>query len=208
MDTNNIKSDKTNRINTLNKILELGNLTNSQRLYLNYADKLGLNINWLNEYVISENNNVYKINGLIWKYKYISLEDDIINNELLLELEYIKPYILPEKEKQLEEIKKQQQNLVIGSNLYIPLSATNTGYYISSGTSLNNIVADRYNLLTDEILFKTLDGQLENPKIKDSSEYGIRIVKLNAFITCYKFENPEFQMPQNINNPKIRLIIE
>ena len=213
MDTNDIKPNKTSRINVLNKILELGNLTNAQQLYLNYADKLGLDVNWLCENVISTHDNIYRINGLIWKYKYVSLEDDIIKNELLLELEYIKKYISPEKKKELEEIKKQEQeklklnNYPLSATMFIPAPINNI--YVSSGTSIIDNMVDSHNtILTDEYLFKILDGQVENPKIKDSSEHGIRIVELNTFITCYRFENPEFYMPKTINKPTIRLIIE
>lgn len=212
MDTNDIKPNKTNRINVLNKILELGNLTSAQQLYLNYADKLGLDVNWLCENVISTHDNIYRINGLIWKYKYVSLEDDIIKNELLLELEYIKEYISPEKKKKLEEIKKQEQeklklnNYPLSTTMFIP-APTNSSY-VFSGTSIIDTIANKQTILTDEYLFKILDGQIENPKIKDSSELGIRIVELNTFITCYRFENPEFHMPKTINKPKLRLVID
>lgn len=203
MDTRELKS---NKVKVLNKILELGNLTHSQQLYLNYADKIGLDVNWLNERVICDEY-IYKINGLIWKYKYISLEDDIVKNELLIELEYVEKYISPEKEKQLEEIKKQkhlQQTLV--TTAFVPNSPT--GFYMSSGTIINNSIADRYNLLTDENLYYILDGQVENPKIKNSSETGTRIVNLNTFIKKYRFEDSLFQMPSQINNLKFRLIVE
>lgn len=198
MDTRKLK---TNKVNVLNKILELGNLTNSQRLYLNYADYIGLDVNWLNEHVIFENN-TYKINGLIWKYKYICLEDDVINNKLLIELKYIEKHVSPEERKKIQQY---QQGI---SNLYVPLISSYNGYYVSSGTSLNNIQADQYNLLTEEYLLNTLDGQIENPKIKNSSEYGIKIVELETFIKYYKFESSEFKMPQTINKPTFKLIIE
>lgn len=208
MDMQNIKSNKSNKIKALNKILELGNLTNAQRLYLNYADNLGLDINWLNEQVISKNNNIYKINGLIWRFKYISLEDDIINNRLLIELEYLKKYISP-KEIELEEIKQKQaqQSQQLMSNVYIQIQSNN-GWFVSSSISPGSSSTDMYNLLTNETLYNILDGQIENPKIKDSDQYGLYIVELTTFIKEFRFEDSNFQMPTTINKPIFRLVIE
>ena len=73
--------------------IEFDKLTGNQILWFKYADKIGLNVNWLFERIYDfKTNNIYELIGLAWENNWIKINENLcnkLNNSLLIELKYI-----------------------------------------------------------------------------------------------------------------------
>ena len=193
----------------LKYIIENEKPTKEQLLWIKYADKLGLNIEWLDQQIINTKTyNTYIILGLTWKYIYGEIVDDSISNKLLIHLKFIKNKFKETKNK-TQNIKSNNQN--ISNSKYYTLYSPNTLSDMFSQCSVSDTMSLNVNVFSelseklDKILEVLTTQNVKNPKVeKHPEEY----ITANQFITDYKFVDANIVMPTTIISPKFNIIVE
>lgn len=194
----------------LKYIIENEKPTKEQLLWIKYADKFGLNIEWLDQQIINtKTSNIYIILGLTWKYIYGEIVDDSISNKLLIHLKFIK--------NKPKETKNKTQNIIKSNNLnnsnlkYYTLYSPNTLCDMFSQCSVSDTMALNVNGFSelseklDKILEVLITQNVKNPKVeKHPEEY----ITANQLITDYKFVDANIVMPTTIISPKFKIIVE
>lgn len=184
--------------------IEFDKLTGNQILWFKYADKIGLNVNWLFEHIYDfKTNDIYELIGLAWENNWIKINENLcnqLNNSLLIELKYIgnlntvnKPQINTNNAENDFNIDfKDFNGLLCNSNDYISCSSID-----SLRSSINNdltSILDKF----DELI----ESKSKNPNILNNPDHYI---SLNDFIKKFKFIDETIEMPNDL--PKIKFEI-
>jgi hypothetical protein len=181
--------------------IEFDKLTGNQILWFKYADKIGLNVNWLFERIYDfKTNDTYELIGLAWENNWIKINENLcnkLNNSLLIELKHIG---------NLNTVNKPQINTNTENDFdvnFTGLSFNNSDYiscYDSVSSMCNSIRNDRTSILDkfDELI----ESKSKNPDILNNPDHYI---SLNDFIKKFKFVDETIKMPNDL--PKIKFEI-
>lgn len=185
--------------------IEFDKLTGNQILWFKYADKIGLNVNWLFERIYDfKTNDIYELIGLAWENNWIKINENLcnkLNNSLLIELKYIgnlntvnKPQINTNNTE--NDFGVNFNGLLCNDSDYI--SCSSIGSFSSSlSSSINNNLTSILDKFDELIESKSI-----NPDILNNPDHYI---SLNDFIKKFKFIDETIEMPNDL--PKIKFEI-
>jgi hypothetical protein len=183
--------------------IEFDKLTGNQILWFKYADKIGLNVNWLFERIYNfKTNDIYELIGLAWENNWIKINENLcnkLNNSLLIELKYIgnlntvnKPQINTNNNENNFDV--NCNGLLCNSNY---ITYTSIGSIGSISSAINNdhtSILDKF----DELI----ESKSKNPDILNNPDHYI---SLNDFIKKFKFVDETIKIPTEL--PKIKFEI-
>lgn len=208
-----------NNINKIKRFATKNKISNEELLYINFAEDIGLRLEYLDkEFQNIENNKIYKIQGLIWKYSKIAINDTYISNELYIHLEQIK--IQEDKIKDNDGLKLSSSTI---SSLINQSSYININSQTCSITQTLNQLNNGYSTLTDRIststvpLTTTLSNELsdlkdtiykeniKNPCLTESSEFD-EYITLTQFKNIYLLDGKQIDIP--VMKQKFKIVID
>jgi hypothetical protein len=184
--------------------IEFDKLTGNQILWFKYADKIGLNVNWLFERIYNfKTNDIYELIGLAWENNWIKINENLcnkLNNSLLIELKYIG---------NLNTVGKPQINTNNSENNFDVdfngLLCNNSNYisYTSLGSigSISSSISDNAFTIINKF-DELIESKSKNPDILNNPDHYI---SLNDFIKKFKFIDETIEMPNDL--PKIKFEI-
>jgi hypothetical protein len=183
--------------------IEFDKLTGNQILWFKYADKIGLNINWLFERIYDfRTNDIYELIGLAWENNWIKINENLcnkLNNSLLIELKYIgnlntvnKPQI---------NINNNENNFDVNCNGLLCNSNYITYTSIGSIGSISSAINNDHTSILDKF-DELIESKSKNPDILNNPDHYI---SLNDFIKKFKFVDETIKMPTEL--PKIKFEI-
>lgn len=186
--------------------IEFDKLTGNQILWFKYADKIGLNVNWLFERIYDfRTDDIYELIGLTWENNWIKINENLcnkLNNRLLIELKYIgnlnivdKPQINTNNSENNFDVDFNDFNGLLCNSNY--LTYTSIGSIGSISSSINNNVVS-----VIEKFDELIESKSKNPDILNNPDHYI---SLNDFIKKFKFIDETIEMPTEL--PKIKFEI-
>lgn len=190
-------------LNKIKKIASKTTLSVEELLYIEYAEMMGLKIEYLDmKFVHIDTKKIYTIEGFIWKYSKVLLSDSYLNNELYIHLKYDKSQDELEQQKKAQHVSYTNLNNTLTSNI----STSSILIPANSVTSVSCYTTTHINDLKNDIDSIKRDYQL-NELIEDNNMY-----KYNKYINLLEFQsqytlNGELIQISN-NSPKFKIIIE
>ena len=192
-------------------LFEQEKLNTEQLCWIKYADKLGLDIDWLDENIINiKSNKIYTIKGLCWHYeKFKMIDADEFDNELIIHIKYLKTNTV----KSVNMEKSTHTNKFMPNSLYSTYISNDNIFtelfddspVLSSDNIINKNYFNSINEKLDDICKHLTSSKIENTKVLNKPE---EYINLESFIKNFKFVNETFQMPATLIKPKFKIIIE
>ena len=200
------------KIDRIKRFSSKSDISNEELLYLNYAEKLGLKLEYLDYYFkYIESNKYYKIQGFIWKYTKINMIDGYINNELYLHLEYDPTYKKTEEENNLLNQTSSSnnliQNIICGSENQVDLNGISSNYMVFSNSGYIAITGTSYSMYDEINELKNIvynSNNILNPLISEPSSFN-KYISISEFNNNFLLNEKQINIP--ILNQKFKIII-
>jgi hypothetical protein len=207
-----------NNINKIKRFAIKNKISNEELLYINFAEDIGLKLEYLDkEFQNTENNKIYKIQGLIWKYNKIAINDSYISNELYIHLEQIK--IQEDKIKDNNSLKLSStiSSSLINQSPYINInsqtcSITHTLNQLNAYSTLSERISTSTVPMTATLSNEISDlkdtvykQNIKNPCLTESSEFD-EYVTLTQFKNIYLLDGKQIDIP--VMKQKFKIVID
>lgn len=199
-------------LNKIKKFASRSILSAEQLLYIEYAELIGLKLDYLDsKFTHIKTNKIYTIEGFIWKYTKALLTDSYLNNELYIHLKYDKS-----QDEQIKQQKKEQiansQNLNLNNTKSNGICTTsiavssNSLNYIDQSISYNTSYLNTIQSITNDI-----DSIKRDYQLNELIEFN-DLNKLNKYINLLEFQeqyllNGKQLLPINVS-PKFKIVVE